>query len=523
MSDPNQLITSLKHPSIYQHDVDEISVIETHISWVLLTGLYAYKIKKPVNFGFVDFSSLEKRKFYCFEEIRLNSRLAPEIYLQVVAIYGSAEQPSFIETGEPIEYAVKMRQFSQHDLLSDVSKQKQLEIKHIVDMARVIAAFHANIDKASAIDNFSTPEDVHSWVMGNIAQIETRNESDKCVNALHKLKNWSEDKYKDLYEILRKRKVSGFVRECHGDMHLGNMALLHNKVTIFDGIDFNDHLRWIDVMSEVAFVVMDLQKRDHSSFANQFLNLYLQHTGDYSGLRVLNYYLVYRALVRAKVAILRLTQNQQPEIEKKYTQDEFESYIKLATNFIAKKNISFAITHGLSGSGKSTYSELLLNSANTIRLRSDIERKRLHGYVAEDSTDSLIDQGIYTLDSSYKTYERLAMLAKCIMLSGYSVIVDACFLQRELRENFLQLANELHIPFIILDFYASEAVLRQRIITRSKDQSEPSEADLTVLDSQLKKYVALDENEKKYSIHINTEDKVDIEEVIKQIKDRSIS
>lgn len=519
-SESDQLIVSLCNPSIYEHAGSDISIIETHISWVLLTGEYAYKIKKPIQFSFVDFSTLEKREFYCHEELRLNTRLAPKLYLDVVAITGSPEHPSFKKSGAPIEYAVKMRQFSQQSLLSYLSVHNQLLLQHIDDMAKEIAEFHLRIDKVSAEGKLGTPEDIDYWVTDNFEQIESNHKDENNLSLLKTIKSWSKEEYLESYTRLQKRRADGFIRECHGDMHLGNMVVIDDAVTIFDGIDFNEHLRWIDVMSEVAFVTMDLCDRGHIEFANRFINLYLQHTGDYEGLRIFKYYLVYRAIVRAKVALLRISQKHLSEIQEKKILSEFRSYIELASRYTKGNNVALIITYGLSGSGKSTFTESLLELIGAIRLRSDVERKRLYGYAPSERTQSCVNEGIYTQQSSKATYTRLASLSKAILNSGYSVIVDACFLQRGQRDKFYMLASDLQVPFIVLEFQAVEDILKQRIITRAKDKCEPSEADLDVLNSQLKKYVPLSEDEKNNTIVINTEEDVQISAIAKAINNR---
>lgn len=517
MSNSDNLIAALCNPSFYEHETKSISVIETHISWVLITGTFAYKIKKPIKFSFVDFSSLEKRHFYCQEELRLNSRLAPEIYLGVVAITGTHQKPSFNKSSRPIEYAVKMNQFSQNMLLSFLSTHSKLLQQHIDAMATQIAEFHMHIEKTDTKSNFGVPEDIRHWVTDNYNQIESNLESGYDQTLLTKIKAWSEKTFNKKITLLQQRKAHGFVRECHGDMHLGNMVLLNGKVTIFDGIDFNEHLRWIDVMSEIAFVVMDLQNRGHIQFANRLLNLYLQLTGDYEGLNVFSYYLVYRAMVRAKVALLRISQKTLSSMEEKKIQTEFDSYIELASTYIKQGKRALIITHGLSGSGKSTYTETLLESIRAIRIRSDVERKRLYGYKQSEHTYSKINEGIYTAQSSSATYKKLASLAKSILDSGYSVIVDACFLQHEQRETFHVLAQELKIPFIILSFQASEDILKERIINRSKNLSE---AGIEVLNAQLSHYVPLVKKEDNNTIVINTEEHIQESEIAKAVVNR---
>ncbi len=521
MSVSSRLITLLCNPSAFEHEVHNISVIETHISWIILTGEYAYKIKKPVQFSFVDFSTLEKRKYYCQEEIRLNSRLAPDLYLGVVAITGDPENPSFKNSGAAIEFAVKMRQFPQETMLSYLSSQDLLREEHVIQMAEEVAEFHMHIDTAAKESIFGKPDSVHYWVKDNFVQIESKLEAQKDLALLEKIKDWTEREYKKIVTQLQKRKSLGFIRECHGDMHLGNTVLIEEKVTIFDCIDFNEQLRWIDVISEVAFVVMDLHDRKHEEYAVQFLNFYLQNTGDYLGLTVFPYYFIYRAMVRAKVAILRIAQNNVNETQIGQIQKEFNSYIELAEHYIEKRKAVMIITHGLSGSGKSTIAELLVGPIGALQIRSDIERKRLHGYSALEETTSAVNNNIYSQQSSTETYNHLAMIAKCIINAGHSVIVDACFLQKEQRDEFQELALELQVPFLIIEFKATADTLRQRVVARrTEDKKDPSEADIGVLNYQLQNYLPLTDEEKMYSLTINTENEVLVETVIAEINNK---
>jgi aminoglycoside phosphotransferase family enzyme len=517
-SNSEQLIAALHNPSIYPHESKEVSVIETHISWVVLTGEFAYKIKKPIKFSFVDFSTLEKRQFYCNEEMRLNSRLAPNLYVGVVAITGSHANPSFDQSGDVIEYAVKMRQFSQSSLLSYLSVHNQLSEKNIDDMAREISDFHLRINRVPSNKVLGSPEDIHHWVTDNFEQIKSNLTDKKKYSTLMSVKSWSENEYLKKYRQLKQRRENDFIRECHGDMHLDNMVLIEGKVTIFDGIDFNEHLRWIDVISEIAFVSMDLSNRGHPEYASRFLNLYLQYTGDYEGLSVLKYYLVYRAVVRAKVALLRIAQKNLPAIEQEAAQQEFNSYLTLASRYISDNKNALIITHGFSGSGKSTHTEKLLESFSAIRIRSDVERKRLYGFESSERTQSNINSGIYTAQSSKETYERLADLAKIILTAGFTVIVDACFLQYEIRQKFYKLAEVLKVPFIILDFQASEHTLKQRIALRAKNRLEPSEADLEVLQHQLEDHLPFKKQEKPYVLVADTEKEIQVNQIASAIK-----
>ena len=285
--------------------------------------------------------------------------------------------------------------------------------------------------------------------------------------------------------LLRSRKRDGFIRECHGDLHLGNLTLIDGRVTLFDCIEFNPELRWIDVISEVAFLIMDLQERGYAGFANRFLNGYLQHTGDYEGIGVLPYYLVYRAAVRAKVAVLRAQQAAPASPVLRHARREYHEYASLAGQYTEPRRPALLITCGLSGSGKSTLAGRLCEQLGLIQLRSDLERKRLAGLAAQDNSRSALGAGLYTPDQTEQTYRRLAQLAAAVIGAGYTALVDATFLQRRHREMFRGLAGDRGVPFAILDCQAPEAELRRRIRQRQAAGADASEANLQVLDAQL--------------------------------------
>ena len=506
MLDENQLnlIRSLQNTSVYPHDTDRFQLIETHISWVFLCGPYAYKIKKALNLGFMDCSTLDKRKFYCEEELRLNGRLAPELYLAVVPITGTPQQPQLGGSGEAFEYAVKMRRFPQQALLSRMLQQHRLADTHINQIVAQIVDFHQTIPAASADTRYGNPDHVAAPVHENFVQMKERLHEPRHLELLDQVKAWAEHQYESCYGYFRQRKEQGFIRECHGDMHLGNMAVVDDRVLIFDGIEFNPDLYWIDVMSEVAFLCMDLEYHDKPDFACRILNDYLERTGDYRGLRVFRYYLVYRAMVRAKVACIRWSQQAGQGQQSSDTQ-AFEDYLQLALSYTQAQQPVLFITHGLSGSGKSTLSGPLVEPLAAIRIRSDRERQRMFGKGRREGEAATIGEGVYSEDASRQTYGKLAELAETVLQSGYSVIIDATFLERQQRNPFKQLADRLGVPIRILFFRTDTDLLRQRIWSREREGSDISEADLSVLEHQLETYAGLDDEEQGYTVTIDTE------------------
>jgi len=509
------LIHSLLNGDFYPHPTDNIQLIETHISWVILTGPYAYKIKKPVDFGFLDFSTLEKRKLFCDEELRLNSRLAAEIYLEVINITGTAERPCFDGEGEVIEYAVKMVQFSQDAQLDHMLAAGTLQASHIDAIAVAVADFHQKIETADNRSLYGDPEHVYQPVVENFSQIRAHISNKTYLEELARLEHWSQSTFETLQTIFKQRKHDGFIRECHGDMHLRNIAWIDNRPVAFDCLEFNPELRWIDVISEIAFLVMDLQDRQQARLGQRCLNTYLERSGDYAGLGVLNFYLCYRALVRAKVDAIRSQQTGISQQEQLEAETDFHTYLQLAQTYTKTLTPQLFITRGVSASGKSTLTRQLLEHLGAIRIRSDVERKRLFNIHADEDSHASIDQGIYSAQASQKTYSKLVELAGTVLDAGYPVIIDATCLKFEQRDPFHQLAIKKKLPCIILEFTASADTLRQRIRSRKPGVSD---ADIEVLEHQLKTWQPLEDHEQKLSVEINTDVPFEIDKLVDRIR-----
>jgi aminoglycoside phosphotransferase family enzyme/predicted kinase len=490
-----RLVEALRDPRSYPHAVGAVRVLETHISFVILTGAFAYKIKKAVDLGFLDFTTLEKRRFYCHEELRLNARLAPEIYLEVVPIGGAPEAPRVGEAGEAIEYAVKMREFPQQALADQALARGELTSRHIDALAELVAAFHAGAQRATQSDPYGSPETIRAWAMQNFSQIRAVSTPAQCADNLDALESWSRRECERLHGVFLQRKREARVRECHGDLHLGNLVLLDDRPQAFDCIEFNPELRWIDVMNEIAFLMMDLRAAGRADFAARLLSAYLESTGDYAGLAVLRFYLVYRAMVRAKVNLLRARQLEPAGARASLLEEQFGTYLALAQRFARPGRPFLVITHGFSGSGKTTLSQPLLELSGAIRLRSDVERKRMHGLAADARGGSGVGEGLYGAEATAATYGRLRDLARSAIEAGYGVIVDATFLKRAHRDLFRAVAASAAVPFLIVDFKASEALLRERVLARVRQGKDASDADLAVLEHQLATHEPLQDDE----------------------------
>jgi predicted kinase len=398
---------------------------------------------------------------------------------------------------------VKMRQFPPDATLDRLEVQGAMSGRQVEAIADTIARFHLQDCAHARVDNpWGSPDAVWQPVAQNFQQIAPRLENPADRQLLDELQRWSEAEHARLTPLMAARKRDGFIRECHGDLHLGNLAWVDDRLLVFDCLEFNPELRWIDILSEVAFCYMDLLQRGHTDWSWLFLNLWLECTGDYAGLALLRYYAVYRALVRTKVAVLRAGQAHGADCDRALA--EARTLLQLATTLTRALPLRLDITHGLSGSGKTTVTQKLMQIPGAIRLRSDVERKRLAGLDALARSGSGVGEQLYAADATLRTYDHLSRLAGDMLDAGWPVIVDATFTARWQRDLLRGQALSRGVAFHILDFQVPVATLRERILKRARQGSDASEANLAVLQHQLDTEELLAADEQAEIVSIDT-------------------
>jgi aminoglycoside phosphotransferase family enzyme/predicted kinase len=484
------LVAALADPSAYPHAVERVRVLETHISWVFLTGTFVYKIKKPLKLPFLDFSTLRRRQHFCREEVRLNRRLARKLYVGVVPIGGTRAAPR-VGRKPALEYAVKMREFPAGARLDQRLAAGLVPHEAIAAFAATLAEFHGGLPRVRG-----RAETVTSDALANVSDLSRYLNS--AQRELAPLRVFTQRETEHLHDLFARRAAAGAHRECHGDLHLQNLLWQDGAIVAYDALEFDRRLREIDVMNEAAFLAMDLHAHGRSDLAHVFLNRYLEVGGDYAGVDVLRFYLVYRALVRAKVAAIKRAQGTP-------TERGYAPYVRAALDLKSPQRPVLVITHGFSGSGKTHVTDALVGALPALRVRSDLERKRLVGLSPLARTGSAVGAGVYAPQLGRRTYAALAASAERLLRAGFHAIVDAAFLRRADRAHFRQVAAASAAGFAILDCRASVTELKRRVLARERAGRDASEANLAVLASQLATHEPLDRAERRSAVTVDTE------------------
>ncbi|MFB2937713.1 AAA family ATPase [Aerosakkonemataceae cyanobacterium BLCC-F154] len=500
MSETNlpPVIQEMLKPGFYPHPVKEpIKLIQTHVSFVLLTGDYAYKLKKAVNFGFLDYSTLELREHFCRQELEMNKRGAAEIYLQVLPITQGDNKFELAGSGEAVEYALKMCQFPQDNLLINLFQQGKLTEEMVEDLGRLVAQFHSKCPTNDYILSFGEVAQVRQAFDENYAQTAKYIGLAQTQEQFDATKEFTDNFFATKQEVLTSRIKNRKIRECHGDLHLGNICLWDGKILLFDCIEFNEPFRFVDVMYDVAYGVMNFFVGGHRDLANAYLNTYLEESGDWEGLQVLPLYVSRQAYVRAKITSFLLDDPSIPDADKEQAKFAATQYYKMACDCTKLGQGSLIMMSGVSGSGKSTVAKKIARQNNAIHIRSDAVRKHLAGV-------SLSEKGgedLYTPEMTERTYSRLLELGILLASVGHSVILDAKYDRQSLRQPVITAATKNHLPLQILHCTAPEAVLRDRLNSRTSDISD---ATANLLTSQLANAESFTEEEKVFVKTLDT-------------------
>ena len=488
---PSEL-QALLDPRAYPHPAAAIVLIETHISWVLLAGEFAYKIKRPIHLAFVDQRSLERRHFLCLEELRLNRRFAPTLYLEVVGITLSNGQARIGGDGGAVEYAVRMRRFDGAQELDRLLASGGIEPAELARFGRRVAELHEALPRTSSTDPWGRPAAVRGMILENFEetlQAAGPIGSDREVEALRAPLL---QKLDSTGPWLHQRREAGFVQEGHGDLHARNIARIAGELVAFDCVEFEPSFRWIDVADETSLLLVELEARGWPLHAHAFWSGYLERSGDYGGYRVLDLYKAHRALVRAKVAALSALSAASADHA---LLEEHRLLLHSARLALAPRKALLLLIGGVSGSGKTWLARQLAPALQLAHVRSDVERKRLAGLELADRSGSELGQRLYSATMTEAVYTRLCECAAAILCGGHGALIDATFSRRAMRQRFVALAAQLGVRVGMIHCHAELPILRARLAERQRAHLDASEADARVLEWQLQRLepVAADE------------------------------
>lgn len=472
------LIQQMLQPEFYPHPVQSpIELVQTHVSYVLLTGEFAYKVKKPVDFGFLNYGTLERRQHFCEEELRLNQRAAAPIYIAALPISKKGE--SFVLGSEEqiVEYVVKMRQFPQSALLSQLFERGELTEALLQQLAVAIANFHQRAETNNYIRAFGTVESIRQSIDENYEQTEDFIGGPQTQRQFDETKAYTNHFFATRQDLFQQRMEQDEIRACHGDLHLNNICYWQEQFLLFDCIEFNEPFRFVDVMFDIAYIIMDLTVQGRRDLAAIFLNHYVEQTGDWAGLQVLPLYVSRQSYVRAKVTSFLLGEPSLAAEAKRATSDKAAKYYTLAWSYLQPQQGRLLLMSGLSGSGKSTVARELSRQLGAVHIRSDAVRKHLAGMPLNQRGDD----ALYTPEMTQQTYERLVDLGILLARQGNTVILDAKFDREATRQIAIAQAQAAALPLTIVHCEAPFAVLKQRVQQRTGDIAD---ANLAVLDKQ---------------------------------------
>jgi hypothetical protein len=472
------MFESLKNPLLYGPDVESVDVLQTHISFIALTGKYAYKIKKPVNFGFLDFSTLDKRKFYCEEEIRLNRRLCPDIYLNVVSLTKKNDNIELDGSGQVVDYAVKMKEFPQEHIMTKLLKQGKINEKIIDNICDILVDFYNSGEQSKEIEQYGSIESVKKNTDENFEQTKTVVNVTIPKDTYDYIKNVADVFFHHKKDVLEKRVEEGKIHDCHGDLHSGNIVISDGNIYIFDCIEFNKRFRYCDVASDMGFLAMDLDFLNHPFLSSYLIEQYVEKSGDKSIFDVLNFYKCYRAYVRGKVIGFKLDDLNIDEKEKQEIVETAKKYFDLSHYYASLFSLDLQINKpllfivsGLTGTGKSTIALKLAIDYHAHRISTDIFRKELAGIDKFERHHDAIDTGLYSPEKIDYTYEKVMKKAASLLKKGENVVLDGTFQKEKYRDMARKIAKENNALFIPIQCTCPDDVAKGWLEERLKKKT----------------------------------------------------
>jgi aminoglycoside phosphotransferase family enzyme/predicted kinase len=490
-----ELIQSLLRPDAYPHEAGDIQLIQTHISYVVLAGAYAYKIKKPLDLHFLDYSTLERRRLMCEEEVRLNRRLCPEAYLGVEPIVRRDGGYRVGGEGEALEYAVKMRRMPEEAMMPAMLARGAVTEADIRRIAGMLAAFHATSASDERTARFGSADSLRANWDENFEQ--TAPFIGRTITlAQHELMRGYVDRFlRGRAALIEERAASGRVRDCHGDLRSDSIVIHPDGgICVMDCIEFNDRIRYGDVAGDVGFLAMDLDFRGRPDLADELMSAYLNAVDDETLPCVLDFYRAYRAYVRGKVESMQMDEPEVSDAGRAAALERATAYFALAQGYAEQPPArTLVVMSGLSGSGKSYVGAAVASRLGAAFLRSDTTRQRIFSVPGEGRHAEAYGSGIYTEESRARVYEALHQRAAQQLRLGLPVVLDATYSRVADRAAAMRIAGETATPALVLHVAADEETVRGRMVQRAEEPAGASDARWETYLAQRERFEAPDE------------------------------
>ena len=467
------LPAAMSRPEFYPHRPRTVEIVQTHISFIFIAGDEVYKVKKAVDFGFLDFTSLERRKFYCEEELRLNRRLAPETYLGVVAISeDDAGALHLGETGGIVDYAIRMKKLPRERMLGRLLAEGKVEPAVMDAIAGKLAEFHRQAETGGRIDEIGGLGTVRRNHEENFAQTEDYIGVTIPRGSYEFIRAYAADFLARQAPLFRRRAAEHRIRDCHGDLHLEHICVA-DGIVIFDCIEFNERFRFGDAAAEVAFLAMDLDFNGYEGWAEAFVEAYCRHAADPEVRTLLNFYRCYYAYVRGKVVGFKIHDRAIGEKERQEARETAARYFDLALTYAARPELPvLVLLAGLTGTGKSLLAQGLARRLGAEVVRTDVLRKELLSIPPAERRPDAFGQGIYSDQITDRTYSRALEIASAHLTKGRSAVIDASYKRREERLRAAEKANKLGTDFFLVECVCPEETVKGRLENRRGDASD---------------------------------------------------
>ncbi len=505
MSRRPPLVQSLLDPNAYPHAAGSVELIETHISWLFLVGDYVYKVKKPVDFSFLDFTTLDKRRHFCHREVFLNRRMSPEVYLGVVDITSEEGKLKVEGQGEVVDYAVKMRRLPADRAMNALLVRGEVSEDDVVRLAVKIARFHDGADTGPEITQLgATRGNIGQRIQENLDQTRKYLGVTVAEDQMDDVAAYS-DAFMDTHaDTFARREGEGRVRDCHGDLHTAQI-FIENGIDVIDTTEFNDRFRYSDVAADVAFLAMDLDHYERPDLSKLLIDTYVEESGDPGVRSLMDFFKCFRAYVRGKVTSFRLDSVDLPDEERHELQEVAGSYIELAHSYTHVVSQPAAMLFaGLTGTGKSTVAQELARRWGLKYLSSDVVRKELAGVDPNDRSVRSYGQGIYSENHTQQTYEELVGRAEAPLRSGQSVVIDATFRRARDRQAAVVAASRAGAEAWIVECGLSEDEIHRRLDARQVEGTSVSDGTWEIYRQQMSEWEPVAEVPENRHVRLDT-------------------